>query len=67
MSNKIDKFLCKNHYPRSTFTSILLGSISAYGLSLSTLEFGIEYAAAGTSLSISWPIVAALASALLGA
>ncbi len=50
-----------------TFTSIFIGSIEAYGLSLSSVEFGLEYAAAGVSISIDPPTLVAIASVLLAA
>ena len=50
-----------------TFTSIFLGSIEAYGLSLASLEFGLSYAAAGVSISIGWPVIAAIATVILAA
>ena len=50
-----------------TFTSIFIGSIEAYGLSLSSIEFGLGYAAAGVSISIDIPTLAAVASVLLAA
>jgi len=50
-----------------TFSSIFLGSIEAYGLSLSSVEFGLEYAAAGVSISIDPLTLVAIATVLVAA
>jgi len=50
-----------------TFSSIFLGSIEAYGLSLSSVEFGLDYAAAGVSIAIDPPTLVAIATVLVAA
>ena len=50
-----------------TFTSVFAGSIAAYGLSLSSVQFGLEYAAASVSLSVDWPTLAIIAGGVLAA